>query len=80
MNRVNFADMLGEGQCSRSREVQGHYTSISCRRCWRGWIRKRVEIEIGEEQQSFRKGTGMTDGMFVLRQLVEKRFGGPREG
>ena len=39
-----------------------------------GRIRKRVEMEIGEEQQGFRKGRGMTDGMFALRQLVEKRL------
>ena len=31
-------------------------------------------MEIGEEQQWFRKGRGMTDGMFMLRQLVEKRL------
>ena len=37
-----------------------------------GRIRKRVEQELGEGQQGFRKGRGMTDGMFVLRQLVEK--------
>ena len=37
-----------------------------------GRIRKRVEQELGEGQQGFRKGRGMTDGMFALRQLVEK--------
>ena len=37
-----------------------------------GRIRKTVEMEVGEEQQGFRKGRGMTDGMFRLRQLVEK--------
>ena len=37
-----------------------------------GRIRKRVEHEFGEEQQGFRKGKGATDGMFALRQLVEK--------
>ena len=36
--------------------------------------RKRVEMEIGEEQQGFRKGRGKTDGMFILRQLVGKRL------
>ena len=39
-----------------------------------GRIRKRVEQEFGEEQQGFRKGKGKTDGMFALRQLVEKRL------
>ena len=37
-----------------------------------GRIRKRVEQELGEGQQGFRKGSGTTDGMFALRQLVEK--------
>ena len=37
-------------------------------------IRKKVEQELGEEQQGFRKGRGMTDGMFALRQMVEKRL------
>ena len=37
-------------------------------------IRQRVEQELGEEQQGFRKGRGTTDGMFALRQMVEKRL------
>ena len=37
-----------------------------------GRIRKRVEQELDEGQQGFRKGRGTTDGMFALRQLVEK--------
>ena len=40
-----------------------------------GRIRKRVEQELGEEQQGFRKGRGTTGGMFALRQQVEKRLG-----
>ena len=36
-------------------------------------LRDRVEPELGEEQLGFRKGRGTTDGMFSLRQLVEKR-------
>ena len=31
-------------------------------------------MEIVEEQQRFRKGSGMMDGMFMLRELVEKRL------
>ena len=31
-------------------------------------------MEIREEQQGFRKGRGMTDKMFLLRQLVKKRL------
>ena len=34
-------------------------------------IRRRVEGDFGEEQQGFRKGRGTSDGMYVLRQMVE---------
>ena len=37
-------------------------------------ISKRVEGDFGEEQQGFRKGRGSADGMYVLRQMVEKRL------
>ena len=37
-------------------------------------MRERVEPEFGEEQLGFRKGRGTTDGIFSLRQLVEKRL------
>ena len=37
-------------------------------------IRRRVEGDFGEEQQGFRKGRGNADGMYVLRQMVEKRL------
>ena len=37
-------------------------------------IRKKVQQELGEEQQGFRKGRGTTDGMFALKQMVEKRM------
>ena len=37
-------------------------------------IRRRVEGDIGEEHQGFRKGRGTADGMHVLRQMVEKRL------
>ena len=39
-----------------------------------GRNQERVEQELGEEQQGFRKGRGTTDGMFALGQLVEKRL------
>ena len=39
-----------------------------------GRIRKKVECEIGEEQQGFRKGRGTTDGLFTLRQFVERKL------
>ena len=38
-------------------------------------IRRRVEGDFGEEQQGFRKGRGTADGMYFLRQMVEKRRG-----
>ena len=37
-------------------------------------IRRRVEGDFGEEQQGFRKRRGTSDGMYVLRQMVEKRM------
>ena len=37
-------------------------------------IRRRVEGNFGEEQQGFRKGRGTVDGVYVLRQMVEKRL------
>ena len=39
-----------------------------------GRIRKKIECEIGEEQQGFRKERGTTDGLFTLRQSVEKKL------
>ena len=37
-------------------------------------IRRRVEGDFGEEQQGSRKGRGTSDGMYVLRQMIEKRL------
>ena len=37
-------------------------------------IRRRVECDFGEEQQGFMKGRGTADGMYVMRQMVEKRL------
>ena len=38
-------------------------------------VRRRGECDFGEEQQGSRKGRGTVDGMYVLRQLVDKRQG-----
>ena len=38
-------------------------------------IMRRVEVDFGEEPQGFQKGRGAADGMYVLRQMVEKRLG-----
>ena len=50
-------------------------------RCSRPWkiLRLRiVECEMGEKKEGFRRERGTGDGMFTLRQLVEKRkrYGG----
>ena len=37
-------------------------------------LREKVEHKLGEEQLGLRKGRWTTDGMFALRQLVEKRL------
>ena len=37
-------------------------------------IRRRVECDFGEEQQGFKKERGISDGMYVLKQMVEKRL------
>ena len=37
-------------------------------------IRRRVECDFGEEQQGFGKGRGTSGGVYVLRQMVEKRL------
>ena len=37
-------------------------------------LREKFELNLGEEQLGFRKGRGTTNGMFSLRQLVEKRL------
>ena len=37
-------------------------------------LRDRVENQFGAEHTGIRKGRGTTDGMFSLRQLVEKRL------
>ena len=70
--------MEEERRCARIREILRHkflsHILKLLERILDGRIRKRVEQELGEEQQGFRKGRGTTDGMFALRQLVEKRL------
>ena len=36
-------------------------------------VRNTVESKIGENQLGFRKGRGMDDGLFIIRQIIEKR-------
>ena len=64
-DRVNCANMEGERRCSRSGKVQKNYAPKSCHE---------GAGEDLEEQQGFRKGRGKTDGMVVLRQLLDKRL------
>ena len=76
MNRANCSNVVEEGRCARPGKYRGiaflsHIMKL-LERTLDGRIRKRVEQEFGEEQQGFRKGKGTTDGMFALRQLVEK--------
>ena len=76
MNRANCPNVVEEGRCARPGKYRGiaflsHIMKL-LERTLDGRIRKRVEQEFGEEQQGFRKGKGTTDGMFALRQLVEK--------
>ena len=44
-----------------------------------GRIRAVVAGEIGEEQLEFRQGRRTTDGMFALRQLMEKKLEGQED-
>ena len=39
-------------------------------------IKRIVECEMGEKQQCFIRGRGKANGMFTLRQLVEKKLEG----
>ena len=36
-------------------------------------VRHIVERKIGENQLGFRKGRGTDDGLFAIRQIIEKR-------
>ena len=76
MNRANCPNVVEDGRCARPGKYRGiaflsHIMKL-LERTLDGRIRKRVEQEFVEEQQGFRKGKGTTDGMFALRQLVEK--------
>ena len=39
-----------------------------------GWIRKRVEQELGEDKRGIKDGRGTTEWMFALSHMVEKRL------
>ena len=70
--------MEKERRCTRPREVQrvtllSHIMKL-LEMILDKRFRERVEQELGEEQPGFRKGRETTDGMFSLRQLVEKRL------
>ena len=77
-DRANSSNMEEEGRCVRPREIPRNHTSKSHNEAARGdpgcEDPKKVEQELGEEQQEFRKGRGTTGGMFALRQMVEKRL------
>ena len=70
--------MEKERRCTRHRKVQRNNSAESYYEITREdsgkRLRERVEHELGEEQLGFRKGRGTTDGMFPLRQLVEKKL------
>ena len=62
LNRANCPNMVEEGRCAIPWEIQRHHISKShhimklLERTLDGKIRKRVEQELWEEQQRFRKG------------------------
>ena len=63
--------------CMTQESTGAHATQPSTETGGEGFrciIRRRVEGDFGEEQQGFRKGRGTADGMYVLRQMVEKRL------
>ena len=63
-DRIDHSDMEDERGCTRVLD---------------GRIRKKIECEIGEEQQGFREGRGTTDGLFTLRQFVDTISGRNKE-
>ena len=77
--------MEEERGCARPTKVQGYHTTQpiteTVGECFRRKdIRRRVECDFGEERQGFRKARGTADGMYVLRQMVEKRLGTGQHG
>ena len=76
--RIDHSNMEDEGDVHDLGKSRG-VTLVSqvlklLERVLDGRIRKNIECEIGEEQQGFRKGRGTTDGLFTLRQVVEKKL------
>ena len=77
---VDSPCMEKKGRCSRRWKIPRYHVVESCPQGIRedfGWkIRRIVECEMGKEQQGFRRGRGTADGMYTLRQLVEKKLEG----
>ena len=79
-DRVNCPHMEKERRCAT--QDTGKFRGITLlshimkllERILDNRLRESVEQELGEEQLGFRKGRGTIDGMFSLRQLVEKRL------
>ena len=76
-DRIDHSDMEDEKGCTRPGKYRG-ITLLSqvlklLERVLDGRIRKKIKCEIGEEQQGFRQWRGATDGLFTLRQFVEKK-------
>ena len=82
-DRANCPNMEEEGRCARPREIPRHHTFKSHHEAARedtGWEDPRVEQELGEEQQGFRKGRGTTDGMLIcIKTAGREEVGDARE-
>ena len=77
MDKEDVERMHETMQSAGPREIQRNnstesYYEITIERILDKRLRERVAHTVGEEQLGFRKGRGTTDGMFSLRQLVEK--------
>ena len=76
VDRANCPNMEEEGRMCKTQEgftLLSHIMKL-LEMILDGRTRKRVEQELDEKQQGFRKRRGTTGEMFALRQLVEKRL------